>query len=528
MKKLIYIKTSIKLLLPILFIIVSCSKKETTVDKDNLTIPEGYAHLKVEVASIDFQEEKLGGIKKASAKLISPTNSITLQNNLTGKGISCDVSLEPISTSSNKLKSTIHNNKQAATVTEPVSKDVRYRLYIYDKASGLLVASGAYIRGDEGNAAPILIQGGKEYTVVAYSINSKTDYPAELENAQNINTAEITNGQVEFMYQKQDISVANNTNQTLKLKFRHQFAQINTIVRLDASTSQYTHIRGASAASYFKPTYAKTKFKVSNSNISAVELSPQGSPVAFPFIPFTDLTVKSITSLQPTILNTPTSITNGTFTIEALTIGDVTRHVEVSGLNLLPGVKYNLVLTFNVPETTIIGANPHFKFYDETTNNTPFTHTVLLENPTFGAQIDIWFLDNSFNLKINGVNLFSRELNFEGLRTNQGRHDVFFSDNTYYNDAIFSTGNIDYIFRINPTRQEIPVVRLTIDENGNVRLYGRKNMNQSLRDLEIRNGVTINPLAKLNPSGMNTLVFSSTRWTITDVEGRIYGIRIKE
>ena len=104
---------------------------------------------------------------------------------------------------------------------------------------------------------------------------------------------------------------------------------------------------------------------------------------------------------------------------------------------------------------------------------------------------------------------------------------MFFSDNTYYNDAIFSNGCIDYIFRINPTRQEIPVVRLTIDENGNVRLYGRKKMNQALRDLEIRNGSNINPLAKLNPTGMNTLVFSSTRWTITDVEGRIYGIRLK-
>ena len=272
MKKFTLKNPHILLYLPLLLLIVSCSKNETKTD-DSTTIPEGYTHLKVELASIDFQEEKLGEVKTESAKIISKTNNTSLPNNPIGKGISCDVSLEQVSTSNNNLKSAIHNNKQAATVNEPVSKDVRYRLYIYDKTSGQLVASGAYIRGEEGNASPILVYGGKDYTVVAYSINSKTNYPAELENAQNINTAEITNGQVEFMFQKQDISIPNNSTYTLKLKFRHQFAQINTIVRLDASTSQYTQIRGISGASYFKPSYAKTKFKVSNSNISAVELS---------------------------------------------------------------------------------------------------------------------------------------------------------------------------------------------------------------------------------------------------------------
>lgn len=396
-----------------------------------------------------------------------------------------------------------------------------------------MVTSKSYIRGQESLTGPLLVFGGKEYTIVAYSIDSQTQYPAEIENASNINTAAITNQQVSFMYQKQDVTVAHNSNTTIKIKFRHQFAQITTIIKLDNSTSGYTQIRGVVGASYFKPSYSKTKFKVSNSTITAAATNENllGSPVVFPFIPFSDLTVKSTISINPTILNTPSTITEGEFTIEALTSGDVSRRVDIENLNLTPGVKYNLVLTFNVPETTLIGANPHFHFVDTVTTNVPFTHKVEFENPTFGAQIDIWYLDNSFNLNINGQNLLSRELNFEGFPL----HDVYFSDLTYYGSADIpsSRPGIPVIYHINhgsatSPRQEIPVVRLTFDQNGNIRLFGRKRMSENLRELFIRPDVPINPLARLIPNGKNTLIFSSTRWTITDVEGRVYGIRVQE
>ena len=530
-----YIKGYILILFSVTCLTLSCSKQTNVENDSSIDIPEGYAAIKIEMADIHFQEEKLGDTKKATVKINNTKSINSVESSLTNNGISCSVSLEPVSEiSSNNVKSLVKgNNKFAALQTKEVDKGTHYRVYAYDKATGALATSKNYIRGQESTIGPLLILGGKEYTIVAYSIDSKTEFPAEIENASNISTATITNAQVSFMFQRQEnIAVANNSTNTIKLKFKHQFAQINTIIKLDATTSEYTQIRGVGGASYFKPSYSKTKFKVSDSKITAAPTDENilGSPVTFPFIPFTDLTVKTTASINPTILNTPSTITEGKFTIEALTIGDVSRRVDISDLNLLPGVKYNLVLTLNVPETTLIGVNPYFKFYDVTTQpNNPFKHTVTLENPTFGANIDIWFLDNSFNLNINGNNLFSRELNFEGLSSNnnQGRHDVFFSDNTYYNDAIFGTGNIDYVFRINNTtpRQEIPVVRLTFDQNGNVRLFGRKRMSENLRELFIRPGVTINPLARLIPNGNNTLIFSSTRWTITDVEGRIYGIR---
>lgn len=531
-----YIKSYILLFISISFLTFSCSKQTKEEIVPSIDIPDGYAALNIEVADLEFQEEKLADIKKPTVKINESTERISNATYSTNNGISCSVSLEPVSDASDNVKSLLtENNKLAVLQTKQVEIGTRYRVYAYDKSTGALATFKNYIRGQETSIGPLLVLGGKEYTIVAYSIDSKAQYPAEIENASNINTATITNAQVSFMFQRQEnIAVANNSNSTIKLKFKHQFAQITTIVKLDAATSVYTQIRGAGGASYFKPSYSKTKFKVSNSNITATPADENilGSTVVFPFIPFTDLTKKSITSISPTILNTPTATTNGKFTIEALTIGDVSRRVDIENLNLLPGVKYNLVLNFNVPQTTLIGVNPYFKFYDTTTQlNNPFKHTVTLENPTFGAQIDIWYLDNSFNLNINGQNLFSRELNFEGFPL----HDVYFSDGTYYGspDIPSSNGNIPVIYRINQgsatsPRQEIPVVRLTFDQNGNVRLFGRKRMSNNLRELFIRPGVTINPLAKLIPNGNNTLIFSSTRWTITDVEGRIYGIRVQE
>lgn len=525
MKKtnIIYIKHYILILFIITFFTFSCTKQENVNDTPAIDIPNGYAAIQVEMAGIQFDEEKLGDIKKAAVR-INNSQQKTATNN---SAMSCTASLEPTSTTSNINATALKgNNKLAVLNSREVEKDIRYRVYAYDKTTGDLATSKSYIRGKENEAGPLLVFGGKQYTIVAYSINSKTTYPAEIETPSNINTATIPNRQVEFMFQKQDITVAHNSNSTIKLKFKYQFAQINTIIKLDNSTRAYASIRGAGGASYFKPSYSKTKFKVSNSTIMAdnADLNVLGTSVTFPFIPFTNLSTYEITNIAPTILNTPTAITNGKFTIESLTIGDISRRVDVENLNLLPGVKYNLVLTFNVPETTIIGANPYFHFYDVTTQSVPFTHTVNLENPTFGAQIDIWYLDNSFNLKINGVNLFSKELNFEGFPL----HDVYFSDNTYYGSADIPSGNISVIYRINESspRQQIPVVRLTFDENGNVRLFGRKRMTTNLRELFIRPTITINPLAKLNPNGNNTLIFSSTRWTITDVEGRVYGIRV--
>ncbi|MCA5005928.1 fimbrillin family protein [Sphingobacterium bovistauri] len=516
MKKNTFLYTFL-LLFPII-IIQSCSNKTDNIDIET-AVPEGYGLIKVDLPEIVFQEENMGGDKNASTKSTAPTTNITVSD-----GFVCDVKLEPIGTARGLDLSAKSFDKKAATITEQVKKDVRYRLYIFDKTTGNIVDSAKYIRGKESTVAPLKIVGGKEYTIIAYSINSTTTDPAYLANKQNINSAEIINKDVDFMFYKQNITIPNRSTNTLKIKFRHTFSQITTTVKLDNATAAYSYIRNISSASFVKPSFTTTKFRVSDQTITGLEENPLGAPVIFPFIPLTNTSYKTITTTSPTIVNSPATGSNGKMIFEAMTIGGVTRgNIIVDNLKLTPGVKYNLILTFNVPETVELGDNPYFKYYDNSNTNgsTYFDHEVKLINPTYGAQLDIFYLDNSFQLFVNDKPVFSREINFEDYLGS----DVIFSDGTWYGSPNSGTSVIYAINKDTP-RQEVPIIRLVIDEKGQIVLLGRKSLNETLRILTFRNGVTYTPV-QFNPNAENKIKFRSHNWNITDVWGRLYGIRLK-
>ena len=509
---------TIFLLFIIQFTISSCSKQKENSPIDN-SIPEGYALIKIDLPEILLQEEDLDNGKNGNTKIISSNEKISVHG-----GFQCDVKLEPVGTAKGIENSLKELRKKAETKQQPVSNGVRYRIYIFEKESGALVDSASYTRGSESTKSPIKIVGGKDYTIIAYSNNSTTEFPAYLEQKMNIRTAEITNKNVDFMFHKQDISIGKQSTNTLKIKFRHMFSQITTTIRLDASTSAYSYIRNISSPNFVNPSYEVTKFKVSDQTITGLKQSAQGAPVTFPTISESNTSIKSITTLKPTIIYSPITGSKGKMIIEAMTIGGVTRgNIVIDDLKLTPGVKYNLILTFHVPETVELGENPYFKYYDNsnTGGKTYFDHEVKLINPTYGAQLDIFYLDNSFQLFVNDKPVFSKELNFEDVLGS----DVKFTDGTWYGSPSSGTAVIYNINRTAP-RKEIPIVRLVIDENGQIQLFGRKNLNESLRILNFRNGVTYTPV-KFNPNGTNTIKFRSHNWNITDVWGRLYGIRIK-
>ena len=506
------------LLISTLFIFFqSCSKQEGGNEIDE-NIPEGYALLKVDIPEIAVQEENLDGSKLASAKVAEKQPVV-----VSAGGFKVDAVLEPVGVANGLKNAAEKLNKQADTKIFNVAKDVKYRIYVFDKITGNIVDSALYSRGSEATAAPIKIVGGKKYTIIAYSNNS-VDAPAYLENKQNISTAEITNKNVDFMFNQQDLDVAPRTNHTIKIKFRHTFSQITTTIKLDATTAAYSYIRNISSATFIKPSYEETKFKVSDQTIKGIKESALGAPVIFPFINLSNTSIKTTTTTNPTVINSPETGKDGTMIIEALTIGNVTRgNIVVNNLKLTPGVKYNLILTFKVPETVELAENPYFSYYDDvnTGGTTYFEKEVELVNPTYGAQLDIFYLDNSFQLYVNDKPVFSKEINFEDVLGS----DVQFSDGTWYGSNGSGTSVIYNINR-NIPRQEIPIIRLVIDEFGNIQLFGRKNVNQTLRALTFRNGVTYTPVQFI-PHGKNILRFRSSNWTITDVWGRIYGIRIK-
>ena len=112
-----------------------------------------------------------------------------------------------------------------------------------------------------------------------------------------------------------------------------------------------------------------------------------------------------------------------------------------------------------------------------------------------GFVVDIYRLDNSFNMVINGVPLYREELEFEtghanrnvrfkrdGKRFGETGTSAVWNVNKHPNGVESDISNLDLENRLNnPT----PVIRVNIDKWGNVTLWGKRTTNDELEELEV-------------------------------------------
>ncbi|WP_025125295.1 DUF7507 domain-containing protein [Myroides odoratimimus] len=112
-----------------------------------------------------------------------------------------------------------------------------------------------------------------------------------------------------------------------------------------------------------------------------------------------------------------------------------------------------------------------------------------------GFVVDIYRLDNSFNMVINGVPLYKEELEFEtghanrnvrfksdGKRFGETGTRAVWNVNKNPNDDESDNTHIDQNDRFN---NPSPVIRVNIDKWGNVTLWGKRTTNASLEELEV-------------------------------------------
>ena len=113
----------------------------------------------------------------------------------------------------------------------------------------------------------------------------------------------------------------------------------------------------------------------------------------------------------------------------------------------------------------------------------------------YGFQFDIYTLDNSFNLKINGTHLITDskysegnekryELEFQEDQT----HNITFEDNTYW-----GKGSIKNIYQLTGNSNN-PIIRILISPEGNVTMFGSKVSGGPLYKLKLKTGVTFNKI----------------------------------
>lgn len=140
--------------------------------------------------------------------------------------------------------------------------------------------------------------------------------------------------------------------------------------------------------------------------------------------------------------------------------------------------------------------------------------------PGNGFTFDFLTLDNSFNIQVNGVDLFidgpggaANELEFQTSGT--AGQTVRFADGDEYGT------DTPQIWQLGNTNNE-PIVRLVVNPDGTISLSGVKANNGPLEPLELFNGMSVNTAAieaAWNDSGPNTIVIDQSVTGPTNASG---------
>lgn len=229
----------------------------------------------------------------------------------------------------------LKDGSRAAQEITPLNPNVCYRLLVYS-ANGNLVDQRVYVRGQEAMVAPLLLDGGSQYTFVAYSVNTIT-VPPDVTFTGGIPTLAASNvpitGEQDFMYFNQVMTVSGNSTNLLSIILRHRMSQITTTIN---------------ATSVAYPVNAITATFSRHQPAAVVPLSTglptRSGAISSRSVTFSSLGTQSVTS-TPTIINAAAnSLTN--FVISSIQIGDIIRTslTPFTNLTVTPGVKYNLVL----------------------------------------------------------------------------------------------------------------------------------------------------------------------------------------
>jgi len=131
-----------------------------------------------------------------------------------------------------------------------------------------------------------------------------------------------------------------------------------------------------------------------------------------------------------------------------------------------------------------------------------------------GFIFDVYTLDNSFNLNINGTNLSTTKLEFQPDQTDNVR---FLDGNTYGN------GTVPQIYQMTGSAAA-PLVRIIIHKNGAVNMYGSKVGGGPLFPLQLYNGNAFNNIV-WNQTGANSIQLTQAVVGATYITGRGNGVR---
>lgn len=160
------------------------------------------------------------------------------------------------------------------------------------------------------------------------------------------------------------------------------------------------------------------------------------------------------------------------------------------------------------------GANFNWSYTVANAPSNPVTETFTQPATNYGFVLDIYGLDNSFNMNINGTPLASQEIEFQSSGTSG--INIRFADGDEYEthtpDVWQMSGN-----------SSAPLIRVVISPAGSVSIFGSKTSGGALYPLELYNGNTLNTIT-WSTIGPNTVVATQNVVGVTSMSGRGYGL----
>ena len=356
---------------------------------------------------------------------------------------------------------------------------------------------------------------GESYTFIVYSVNSTTSLP-DIQGS-TLSEAMLNNVSEDLMFSKQTICLQLGDN-NIKVTLKHKFSLITSKLSVDPTI-------GGAITSFIppviKPTCTSANLCLSDESLTYNSVKSGGTKVVFGDL---GKGVGSITSTPTLLINPATS--SGTYEIGSITVNNSTNNVTLSNVKIIPGHKYNLNLNFKIPCTQDVGTNGIFNV-----DASKKRQTIDAPGADYGFVFDIYYLDNSFNMEINGTKLATTELQFE-RNYSALPQNVKFKDGSYCED-----GNVPDIWKLNransksPTEAvvNLPVIRLVISKDGVVSMYGvKKNPAEdpTLYPLVLDTSKTRFNTITWNKSGDNKVVISQTNINVTQMIGYGYGKKI--
>ncbi|MDE5436997.1 fimbrillin family protein [Elizabethkingia meningoseptica] len=486
------------LILSVSFLVASCRSTDGAVDNGGGTPSTGSAVVKVNLLESDYEIDTDTSSPMASVKQAGAVSSEKEQvKTFLNEDKLVVATLTPV-VPSVKIQTQAGINPMAAAgpVQGNLKNGVVFRMYVY--RGNTYITDKVYTIDANGKSVPtggdMLLNGDNEsvnkYTFILYSYNSTVTPPAITGNLDSNPSVGSITGDSDLLYARIDNVRVSSGDNVLSAVLKHMFSQITTTVDV-TSVNGGQGIRSINGAAN---NATMTRHRISGSALNvangAITYGTAGTRTI-------DFSGNSITS--PVWVSKPALIVNpGTGGTEApvLTMNNIivgttnpkTKSQTIDGIVVRPGVKYDLKLTFKC--TQIATPTYEFDMLQDPAVDPSIEKTFNFPAADAGFTFNVYELDNSLNLSINGTEVSSQEIQFQSAVTGIPQNIRFKSDRTLWG----TSGNSE-IYNIHGYNATTPsasttIVRITIAPDGSVSMLGRRNIGTALEPIELYDPAT--------------------------------------